>query len=470
MRRRLFLAATLALAACGGDDGGGGTQPQTEEAAIVATVKGLEGTLKNNPGDVLDFLNEECRASVDDEEVRQTLLFAQVLFSSDEFDISGIELTGTATEFTGDAATIAIEFEGPQGADLGLLELGNDEVDVIYENGKWVGEDCDFEDTSENEAEQLDEELDALGIAGTQDDPVPSGVAVPVGSGFTVMATDFVVDAFDLITEEGGGVEPFIDEGEQISLLALDVGYTGSEEPKSLGQLDIQLVDSSGVAVNQTSCGNMSGQVYFGGQELFSGAATSVVSCFVAPPSSYPDTPVLSIGAVFGGRTLFFSPTTSGATTDSITGTAGPSPDGDLTDERSAPNALGTAVDIDQGWTMTVNGSESDVQPTGDFDNRPPAGSSYVLVDVTLVYDGDEPSTGAFQVDLGIVGDSNLGTSTGCSLNDIPDRLDTFADVFAGGTITGNVCFTVPSADLDSLVLYGTAESFGDDREFFAIR
>ncbi len=48
----------------------------------------------------------------------------------------------------------------------------------------------------------------------------------------------------------------------------------------------------------------------------------------------------------------------------------------------------------------------------------------------------------------------------------IPDEFDAFNEVFSGGTITGNVCWSVRSTDVQSLVLI-LDEGFGFDGERF---
>jgi hypothetical protein len=53
-----------------------------------------------------------------------------------------------------------------------------------------------------------------------------------------------------------------------------------------------------------------------------------------------------------------------------------------------------------------------------------------------------------------------------------PDPLDSFTEVFQGGSLTGNVVSEVPVEDVETLVLIGHATmSFDtDDRAFFAVR
>ena len=69
-------AMAMLAAACGDDDGGGG-QAQTEEGAIEAVESGVGGALTGNAGQVLNFMNAECRESVDTDDVQLALGLAQ---------------------------------------------------------------------------------------------------------------------------------------------------------------------------------------------------------------------------------------------------------------------------------------------------------------------------------------------------------------------------------------------------------
>lgn len=473
MRRTTILFATAALvaSACGG--GSSSPQAQTEEAAIEAATKAIRGTFVNNSGDVIDFLSEECRSNVDTGEVKQALALGQVFLQSDDYDLNDIQVTGTIKDFSPEAATVDVELIPPEGSDdLGFLSMSSDEVDVIYENGKWVGTECDFEDTAENDAADLQTELDAIGVAGTADDPAPASLAVPVGEGFTIAITDYTPDAAAMI-EQLGGSAPFIEDGQMISLLAYDIAYNGEDEPSNLNSTNLQLVGSDGVGISQTSCGNMPDQTYFGSTEVFTGGSRSTVACFAAAPAAFPTPPIVSVEAGFSGTPVFFDAATPAAAPTSITGTSGPSPDGNLTDDRTAPNALGTAVDIGDGWTLTINAAnldaEADVIAANDFNDPAPDGQAYVLVDVTIAYDGDEASGSLFSVELDLVGDSNLSANSSCSASSIPNEIDAFSDLFAGGSVTGNLCFLADTNDISSLVAYATGEAFSDNYEFFSL-
>ncbi len=51
----------------------------------------------------------------------------------------------------------------------------------------------------------------------------------------------------------------------------------------------------------------------------------------------------------------------------------------------------------------------------------------------------------------------------------MPDPFDSFAEAFTGGSLTGNVCFAVPSTTADSLVMYVDAGFINEQRAFFAL-
>lgn len=67
-----------------------------------------------------------------------------------------------------------------------------------------------------------------------------------------------------------------------------------------------------------------------------------------------------------------------------------------------------------------------------------------------------------------MLGSDNIQISDGqCGV--IPTPFDDFKEVFTGGTLTGNICFTVTSATIKSLVMYVDAGLFSAQRAFFAL-
>lgn len=103
-------------------------------------------------------------------------------------------------------------------------------------------------------------------------------------------------------------------------------------------------------------------------------------------------------------------------------------------------------------------------------DAPPPAGSQFVMVRVKVINRNAEPENFYASL-LDVVGNSNVEYGEGCRGNTIPDRFDTSRTMFRGGELSGNICFTVKSSDISSLVLYDTPSWPNLNRWlFFALR
>lgn len=139
---------------------------------------------------------------------------------------------------------------------------------------------------------------------------------------------------------------------------------------------------------------------------------------------------------------------------------------------RDSPVPVGVPADIGDGWTLTVNSVNLDatdeVVGGNMFNEEPPAGSVYVLINVTATYNGSDDKTSPFIFMSGVTS-SNVEISGLDSFVVAPDAFDSLSDVFAGGSLTGNFALAVPSAELASLVLY-TSALFSSNDVYFAVR
>jgi hypothetical protein len=123
------------------------------------------------------------------------------------------------------------------------------------------------------------------------------------------------------------------------------------------------------------------------------------------------------------------------------------------------PVPLGSVATLPNGYDVVVNGYTPDagaaVTAANEFNDPAPAGSQYVLVNLTVTYRGpEEKATPAFDVSHKAV--SGSGTSydgTDCSAV-VPDPAALFDDLFAGSSVSGNVCLIVTDADATDLTLY----------------
>lgn len=138
---------------------------------------------------------------------------------------------------------------------------------------------------------------------------------------------------------------------------------------------------------------------------------------------------------------------------------------------RANPIPIGQTVAIGDDWELTVLSVTPDatdlVMAENSFNDPPAPGHQYLLVTVRLTYTGDD-SDEFYGWGLRAVGQSAVSYSQfedSCGVT--PDELSS-RELFTGGTIEGNLCWSVATEDADSLVLYdGDLDS--DERVYLSL-
>ena len=138
-----------------------------------------------------------------------------------------------------------------------------------------------------------------------------------------------------------------------------------------------------------------------------------------------------------------------------------------------SPIQLGAGVRAGS-WRLRVSAITPDgtdeVMEENQFNDPPPEGNQFFIASLEATYTGTESST--FWVDMWLksVGDSRVAYEGVAYCGVIPDDIDDSGETFPGGTITGNVCWSIQSTDAASLVMI-VEESFNFDdiRAFFAL-
>jgi len=140
---------------------------------------------------------------------------------------------------------------------------------------------------------------------------------------------------------------------------------------------------------------------------------------------------------------------------------------------RESPIPVGQAGDAGDNWSLKVTdvvANANDVVAARNKLNEPPAaGRVFFLVGIEATYTGTEPTNAvALQFRLHAIDAGNVAydASNGCGV--IPDELP-IADVFQGGTVRGNVCWSVDASKTSSLVMYADRSAFGQGRTFFGV-
>jgi hypothetical protein len=141
---------------------------------------------------------------------------------------------------------------------------------------------------------------------------------------------------------------------------------------------------------------------------------------------------------------------------------------------RENPIPLGTPVRLSDGWTITVNSVVPDataqILAANSLNDPPEPGTQFLMANISATYEGPDSDSFNGSYRLRTVGPSSVSYSTfenSCGV--VPDDL-TDAEVFTGGTITGNICWAIEASDAEALVMYDDPLTFEEvERVFLAL-
>ena len=175
------------------------------------------------------------------------------------------------------------------------------------------------------------------------------------------------------------------------------------------------------------------------------------------------------------------SPTTTVAgsgDTDAPATSSAPAADGKGTVDN--PYAVGEPIDVryedlDSGqervWSIEVleplSNITNAVAEENQFNDPPPDDAQFMGAPVRVTYVSGPAPASMFELSFKAVGPSGVVVATfdpSCGV--IPNALDTFAELFEGGVVEGNLCWTVSDADQDDLTMI--VEVFFSDETAYA--
>jgi hypothetical protein len=143
---------------------------------------------------------------------------------------------------------------------------------------------------------------------------------------------------------------------------------------------------------------------------------------------------------------------------------------------RDNPLPIGTTIEMGD-WTLTVTDVSTDatdeIMSENEFNEPPAEGRQFLMFGVEATYNGDDSGTAWLDFSWAIVGSGgNTFGDTGdfedyCGV--IPDDLNEAGEAFPGANVAGNVCFSVPSDQVEgSTIRIEELMSFEDTRAFYA--
>ena len=139
---------------------------------------------------------------------------------------------------------------------------------------------------------------------------------------------------------------------------------------------------------------------------------------------------------------------------------------------RSNPIPFGetrTLVDAEEFAIWVTDLLEDGTQLVLDenqFNDPPREGHQFLIVRIHVRNTSAESKN--FGTTLYLVGKSNIAYSQHehrCGV--IPDNFDIYREIFEGGELSGNICFSVQSSDIGSLVMYGDSGFLSNSKRIF---
>ncbi len=181
--------------------------------------------------------------------------------------------------------------------------------------------------------------------------------------------------------------------------------------------------------------------------------SSSATTTLPVPATTEADTPADSTGDTSTESTVQVPPSEDGT--------------------RDDPVPLGVSAEVGAGWSVTVDevnlDAAGEIMAANEYNDPPAAGNVFVLIDVTVTYNGADTSS-TDGVNFSVVGASNVAVDSSWAT---PPResYNSSAELFQGGSVSGQIVFEVPAADAPSLVLIGRAYFVYEDsdRAFFAL-
>lgn len=189
------------------------------------------------------------------------------------------------------------------------------------------------------------------------------------------------------------------------------------------------------------------------------------------------DAPPVAEEVATGGTELSAPPTTppTRRAAPKTTTTAKPGPD---PGSRSNPYTVGDTVTFSKGpidyWELRVvefiPDAFAQVSAENQFNELPPDDEQFAMVTVEATYVGPEEPATIFELPMEAVDDGSVTYGLGDSCGVIPNDLSYTNEVYKGGTLSGNLCWSVSSEHIESLLLAVGTPAPGEPPTFMALQ
>ena len=307
--------------------------------------------------------------------------------------------------------------------------------------------------------------------AGTVDDPVPAGAWAAVGTMSAVVVAN-EPEATDAVSSENEfNEEPA--PGNQFVLWRVAVANDGNGPTQLFTNLSFSVVGPSAAEYDASAyCGLVPDQLdEF--RDVFPGGTIEGNLCWEVAEEDAEDLLLLVDAVLTTDAPIVFDAAGSTEPLDIDYPTPGdPDPNGPV-GTRGNPHPIGDTVSVGE-WDVTVTGAipnaTVDVLDEDPLNDAPADGRQYFIVGVEATYNGNSSDLLVVSTSFNTVGSLGVAYTGADFCGVLPDELDVFSEVFPGGTVSGNLCWSVKSEEADNLLLYvQESVSLDEERNFFAV-
>ena len=298
--------------------------------------------------------------------------------------------------------------------------------------------------------------------------PLEVGRTTTVG-GWRLRIVSVTADATDQVITENEFNDPPA-EGEQFFVATLEATYVGDESSTFWVDMTLKAVGDSNVAYESfdASCGVIPDDIDNAGETFPGGTITGNVCWKIGSDDANSLVLIVEESFSLDGTRQFLALDPSATPVEDTTSTD------TGTNSVTELVAIGDSATVGS-WDVTVMSVTADgtdaVLAANPFNEPPGEGEQFFLAVLEATYIGDESSTFWVDMTLKALGASNVAYEAfEASCGVIPDDINEAGETFPGGTVTGNVCWKIGSAEAVSLVMIAE-ESFSLDetRVFFSL-
>jgi hypothetical protein len=300
---------------------------------------------------------------------------------------------------------------------------------------------------------------------GTLDDPVPPGTWARIGAVEAAVLAD-IPNATDLVLAENEFNESPA-PGNRFVIWRVAVANAGEDATPLLSELSFSVVGPSAVAYDSSAYCGVIPDEFDQFRDVFSGGTVEGNLCWEVADDDADD--LLLLVDEFGfsnDRVVFAAAGTEIPLEAEYPTPVAPTLDGPV-GSRGNPHPPGTPVPVGE-WDIKVAGviedATAEVLAENSFNEAPADGRQFTIVGIEATYRGGESDILFASTSFNVVGPLAVSYTGEDACGVIPGELDAFSEVFPGGTIAGNLCWSVRSEDVDGLVFY-SQESFTSDGE-----